>query len=255
MFRIDVDSNTTVLPTPEVAGTPGYFRAQSDPVQTQVSNDYMNMLQEEIINVILAAGLTPSKTDYTQLAQAIGLKSGAWTTGDVKATFKTVADSGWVMINDGSIGSATSGATTRANADTAALFTLLWTNVSNTDAPVSGGRGASAAADFAANKTLTIPLMLGRALGFAGTGAGLTARTLGQTLGEETHVLITAEMPSHTHTLTPSSDMVQAVTAGGGIYTAGTLGGAVNQTIGSTGGDGAHNNMQPITFMNVMIKL
>lgn len=253
MFRIDVDSNTTVLPTPEVAGTPGYFRAQTDPVQTQVSNDYMNMLQEEIINVLLAAGLTPSKTDYTQLAQAIGLKSGAWTTGDVKATFKTVADSGWVMINDGSIGSATSGATTRANADTAALFSLLWTNVSDTYAPVSSGRGASAAADFAANKTLTIPKMLGRALGFAGTGSGLTARTLGQTVGEETHVLITAEMPSHNHTM---HGFEGTISPAGTVYIGDSNGGTPGTEVtDNTGGDGAHNNMQPTTFMNVMIKL
>ena len=87
--------------------------------------------------------------------------ASSFTTGDVKTTLKTAADAGWVMMNDGTIGDASSGATTRANADTQALFTLLWTNVSNTNCPVSGGRGASAAADFAAHKTIALPKMLG----------------------------------------------------------------------------------------------
>jgi microcystin-dependent protein len=42
--------------------------------------------------------------------------------------------------------------------------------------------------------------MRGRVNIGAGTGAGLTARTLGATGGTETHTLTTAEMPTHTHT-------------------------------------------------------
>src|SRR5690606_11007901 len=59
-------------------------------------------------------------------------------------------------------GNAVSGATTRANADTEALFALLWAEFSNTELPiftsagVASTRGASAAADFAAGKRLTI---------------------------------------------------------------------------------------------------
>ncbi len=122
--------------------------------------------------------------------------SGGFSTGDVKLTFKSTADSGWVMMNDGTIGNASSGATTRANADTEALFTVLWNNITNTWAAVSGGRGASAAADFAASKTLALPKALGRALAVAGSGSGLTARSLGQTAGAETHTLATSEIPA-----------------------------------------------------------
>ena len=93
-----------------------------------------------------------------------------FSTGDAKLTYKTVADNGWILADDKSIGSAASGATGRANADTAALYTLLYTNVSNDWAPVTGGRGASAAADFAANKPLFLPKTLGRALAGYGTG-------------------------------------------------------------------------------------
>lgn len=216
--------------------------------------------QREIMNVIQEAGLDPDGNDLTQLAQAIiGLiatHSPTFTTGDVKLTMKTVADPGWVMMNDGSIGNAGSGATTRANADTEALFTLLWNNVDNAWAPVqdSAGspiaRGTSAAADFAAGRRLVLPRTLGRALAVAGGGAGLTARALGQYVGSETHTLTTAELPSHTH---PYREMFNGPVgvAGGSQFFYSTY----NATTGATGSGSAHNNMQPTAFLNVMIKL
>lgn len=177
--------------------------------------------------------------------------ASSFTTGDVKTTLKTVADSGWVMMNDGTLGDASSGATTRANADTQALFALLWTNVSNANCPVSGGRGASAAADFAAHKTIALPKLLGRALAGAGTGAGLTARNLGDAVGEEAHTLTVSEMPSHQH--------------GIGVHlrgSNGTIGGSFLMSDSTpddltepTGGGAAHNVMQPTSFANFMIKL
>jgi hypothetical protein len=127
-----------------------------------------------------------------------------WTTGDVKVTLKTAADSGWVMFDDGTIGSASSGATTRANADTEDLFTLLWTNTTDANCAVSSGRGVSAASDFAANKTIALPKVLGRALAVYGTGSGLTARALAAALGSENAVVVShdhvASQVAHTHT-------------------------------------------------------
>ncbi len=148
---------------------------------------------------------------------ADGAGSGAWTdvnsvvtstnfaTGDIKATFRLTADSGWILFG-GSIGDASSAATRRANADTVNLFTLLWNNVSDTYAPVSGGRGASAAADFAAHKRLTLPAFEGRVPGHYGAGSGLGAtKLLGQTEGAYTHALSAAEMPTHSHSGTTDS--------------------------------------------------
>lgn len=83
-------------------------------------------------------------------------------TGARQGFFRTTAPSGWVKGNGGTIGNASSGATTRANADTVDLFTLFWEQFSNTVLPIqtSAGaastRGASAAADFAANKRLPV---------------------------------------------------------------------------------------------------
>ncbi len=92
-----------------------------------------------------------------------------WDTGDIKATMSIVAGDGWVLMNNETIGSASSGATGRANADTQPLFELLWTL---SDASVliynSTGdldtRGASATADFNANKRLQLPQVVGRSI-------------------------------------------------------------------------------------------
>lgn len=77
-------------------------------------------------------------------------------TGDTIFVEFDGARSGWVRQNGRTIGSVTSGATERANADTQALFVWLWSNFSDSLCPVSSGRGASAADDFADNKTITL---------------------------------------------------------------------------------------------------
>lgn len=179
-----------------------------------------------------------------------------FTTGDVKLTIKTAADSGWVLMNDGTIGNAASGATTRANADTAALYALLWNNTVNGDCAVSTGRGASAAADFAAGKTIALPKALGRALATYGAGSGLTARTMAKIAGTETHALTTAELATHTHAFSPHSllggDSTTGVADTGGIYYKGT---ALDIQTAASGSGDAHNNVQPTLFLNTMIKL
>jgi hypothetical protein len=192
--------------------------------------------------------MTPART-----AEAIvALVPPEFTTGDIKATIKTTADSGWVMLDDGSIGSATSGATTRANADTEDLFLLLWTNISDTYAAVNGGRGASAAADWAANKRISLPKALGRALAASGSGSGLTARSLGQTTGTETHTLSTAEIPSHNHSYNDPGSPAFVVESGvSGL----ALNSPASANTGNAGGGGSHANMQPTVFVNFMVKL
>lgn len=128
--------------------------------------------------------------------QVTALSVPAWTTGDTKLSYKVVADPGWILLDDGTIGSAASAATTRANADTEALYTLLWNNTTDANCAVSTGRGANAAADFAANKTIALPKVKGRELAIYGAGAGLTARTLAQAIGAETIVIAAANLPA-----------------------------------------------------------
>ena len=85
--------------------------------------------------------------------------------------------SGYVFLW-GTIGDATSLATNRANADCERLFLHLWTITANAQCPVTpGGRGASAAADWAAHKQLALPAHAGRGMvardNLSGTAAGI----------------------------------------------------------------------------------
>jgi hypothetical protein len=101
--------------------------------------------------------------------------------GDVKWRPTSGAVTGFVRMNGKTLGSASSGATERANADTATLYAFLWNNLSDSVATVSAGRGASAAADFAANKTIVVPSMQGRFAGglddMGGTAANVSQRS------------------------------------------------------------------------------
>lgn len=153
--------------------------------------------------------------------------------------------SGWVRANARTIGSVSSGATERANADVENLFLYLWGTFSNTLCPVSGGRGASAAADWAANKTIgTLDLRkkapfglddMGNtaAGGFAGVtfdvGDAVTAASMG---GAALHILTEAQLPALTKNLTINANTT-GITA--------TTGNNLGPGTGSTGyhhGDG-----------------
>lgn len=125
-------------------------------------------------------------------------------TGDMKIVYGTGAITGFVRANGRTIGSATSGATERANSDAQALFQYLWGADSNLT--VSGGRGADAATDWAANKTITLPDWRGRAIagltGMGNTNNGILANTvtnpdvLGSSGGFETSTIARANLPN-----------------------------------------------------------
>lgn len=91
-------------------------------------------------------------------------------TGDVRTSMSTTGYGGWVAMNDGTIGSASSNATTRANIDTWQLYNLLWSATTNTALPsftsagVLSTRGADAITDFGNNVQLALPKALGRVL-------------------------------------------------------------------------------------------
>ncbi len=113
-------------------------------------------------------------------------------TGHVELFFGSTAPSGWVIYN-GSIGNGASGGTCRANADTQSLFAFLWDNLSNTVAPVSSGRGASADDDFSANKTISLTGLAASL--FAQLGANPQLTNTGAN-----SLLLTADMlPQHSH--------------------------------------------------------
>lgn len=178
------------------------------------------------------------------------IEGSAWNTGDVKTTLVAAAPAGWVLANDGSIGDGASGAT-YANIAALALFTFLWNGFSNAICPVSTGRGANAAADWAAHKTISLVPMAGRVLGATGAGAGLTARALADRAGEETHALSVGELAAHHHNVTHEAGSDTSGTGLAGSSSAQDQ----NKNTDDTGNGDPHNNMQPTTFLNVLIKL
>ncbi len=180
-------------------------------------------------------------------------------TGDIRPSYGLIPP-GWVSMNDGSIGNTLSLATNRANIDTFPLYNMLYTNVIDAWAPVSGGRSGTASTDFLANKRLTLTRQMGRAIAAFGQGSGLSNRVLGQYTGDEIVVLTTGEVPNLLVTVTGNTP------SGPGAYVAtnqvftdnGASGGTFSLTSHGTttnGGGGAHENMQPTVFSEFMIKL
>ena len=171
-------------------------------------------------------------------------------TGDVIWLDQSGTRSGWVRDNGRTIGSATSGASERANSDCQSLYTFLWNTYSSTICPVNGGRGANAAADWAANKWITLPDKRGYAPGglddmgnsaanrYTGVPfASGNATTAGSVCGEATHTLTENELPSLTKTTNSNGDHSHFVSytftnkSGGPDFIGGswlTSGGAVN---------------------------
>lgn len=123
-----------------------------------------------------------------------------------------------------------------------ALFSLLGTTY--------GGNGKS---NFA------LPDLQGRAPMHPGQGPGLSLHDLGETGGSETVTLLESEIPSHSHSMSASTQLGlenspqgQNVAAGDGINLyppASNLNPMAEEMLAPAGGDQPHNNLQPyLTF-------
>lgn len=131
--------------------------------------------------------------------------------GEVGLFLRATAPAGWAE-GGGTIGDAASSSTTRANADTAALFALAWAcDILDTPIYTSAGaasvRGADAATDFAAHKRIQLPDLRGEWLRGWDNGRGINAgRRLGQQqaemIGPHGHPLTMNAVADHQHTLT-----------------------------------------------------
>lgn len=223
-------------------------------------------------------GTTKVATNAYADASSAAAVALAVPTGTTLMYAGSTAPTGWVLMSGLTIGSSTSGATGRANTDTTALYTLLWNTYSNTICPVSGGRGGSAAADFAANKTLTLLDGRGRfiagadamggtpagRLGSGSTGGVTGSATIGVVGGEQSHTLSSGEQASMS---VGGSTGAVAMSNGGTAFAEG--GGTIQSLVQefqinygttsisgtATGGGGGHNNTPPVIVMNTIIKL
>ena len=206
-------------------------------------------------------------------------------TGTPMPCLTATAIPGYVPANTNTIGNASSNGTNRANADTLFLFRFLWSLPASV-CPIftSGGapstRGATATADFAANKAIATPDMRGAGLVGVDTMGGPATTRLsgvpvtsgsatvpGSIIGENFHVLTSTEVPAtafatntgvesvpHTHqyNATPTASPVGGGYSGTGnianpIVVTNTGGESVTHTHSVTGaisgGGGSHNNV------------
>lgn len=166
--QISVTANIPILPSPLVyggCGNSGLFLQVWYPTDATTNIDFTKPA--------LYLGTVAPTSEYETYDQISTILDSP-RTGDVQATLtnawlstSNACPFGWVFMNDGTIGSATSGATARANIDTFPLYNLIWNSVIRTWAPIVGATTGTAIGDFTAN----LPLYLTRALGrvFAGT--------------------------------------------------------------------------------------
>jgi len=98
--------------------------------------------------------------------------------GDIKYSVRSDDHNGWLKCDGRSL----------SRTDYTDLFDIIGTSFGSADI-----------------NHFNLPDTRGRVLGAVGTGAGLTARSLGQTVGTETHTLTVNQMPTHSHTGTTDS--------------------------------------------------
>lgn len=189
---------------------------------------------------------------------SVGDLSNDAPTGTVRMNFEDDAPSGWITLDDGTIGSAASSAD-NANDDNETLYKLIWNNISDTYAPVTGGRNPSADQDWALNKPIQLPQVNGRAI--------KGATTLGKTAGTESHTMTLNELPLHQHTIENVF-----ISPGGSGGASGIVGeypetnpsypdgyayavGYTSVHTSAEGGGNAQTLMQPTVFGRFIIKL
>lgn len=159
--------------------------------------------------------------------------------GDLKYSVQSSDHNGWLKCDGRSL-----------NRELYAnLFAVIGTSFGNNDA-----------------QTFKLPDCRGRVLGTIGTGTGLTPRTLGAVVGEETHTMTVAEIATHSHTITDpghthgytnntNDQGVHTVTtqdsaADNADLSATTASATTGITVDNTGSSTPFNVMQPTIFIS-----
>lgn len=153
--------------------------------------------------------------------------------GEIRIMSFTFAPSGWALCN---------GQLLPINQNQA-LFALLSTTY--------GGNGTT---------TFGLPNLQGRLPLHANSGSGYP---LGQSGGEQTHVLSVPELPGHTHAVQANSATANAESPASGTWSSRTnanMFGSANpdttmnsQAVGNSGQGQAHENMSPYLVLNFCI--
>ena len=208
----------------------------------------LNVTAGKLANTLDLSGKSVTLADNSiALAKLVtAVQNALLPTGAVSYFARNSAPTGWVLANGGTIGNASSNADL-ASADGEALFAVLWGN-GWTDAllPVltSGGsastRGASAAADWAANKRMTLPDLRGLFLRGWGSQTISTVSYSSANFGTKQQ----DALQGHKHDVSPSTVVI--TTGGGAYFGSGTASAAATGTGGPVA-DGANGTPRVAT--------
>lgn len=186
-----------------------------------VTKDNQSTVPTLTLGALVVTGATALGATATVAGEQILTRR--YTTGEVVLSVASTAPVGTLALDGRTIGSAASGGTARANADTQALFELLWTASDNTLLPIQDAtgaattRGLTAAADFAANKRLPLPTPQDGDALLAAVSSPVMARTVGANL-EHTHTGTANAAGAHAHNVrigTSEGDDNTATNGGG----------------------------------------
>lgn len=150
-----------------IAGTPA-----ASPVDPSIPADGSYLLLARVRVNAAATSITDAVITDLRTRAAVPANVAS-PIGSVVSYAGSAAPAGWLLC-DGSEASRT-------------VYAALFAVVGTTYGPGNG------------STTFNVPDLRGRSPMGAGTGTGLTARTLGAKLGEEGHVLTLAETPGHSH--------------------------------------------------------
>jgi hypothetical protein len=149
---------TLVHASPVVANSNGIFPPVYLPYET-----YRVRVTTSVGVEIYDASDIANPAPYTESGGLAVVQSQIFQTGDPIWRMRSDPVEGWIRLNGRTIGPVGSGATERANEDCFDLYVYAWDHWFDNDAPVTGGRGVSASADWLAGKPIQPRKMNGMA--------------------------------------------------------------------------------------------
>jgi len=213
---------------------------------------------------VLCDGSAISRSTYATLFAIVGTTYG---TGDGSTTFNVPDFRGRVAIGSGAGTKVATFVSQAGNTITATGLSNISINEFQTGTPVTYHTSGTVITGLTndtvyyvikvTNSTFKLASSLsnanaGTAIALSSNGSGtqtftysITTTSLGDTGGEQNHLLSVAELAAHTHTY-----------GNGGAfgYTGGGQSGSSATNTSSAGGDSQHNNMQPFLAINYIIK-
>jgi len=241
--RIVIDSST---------GSVSVITGTSDPTPSAPAITAGKLPVAQVLLTSASTVITNSMITDERALNSMGVSS--LNTGMVMMWLSSTAPTGWLKLNGNSIGSASSGGTFTGTAYQN-LYYYFWNNLTDTWAPVAGGRGLSAIADWTANKKLTMPNMADYIAMGVGSNAATPGAQAGSAVGTPTGsvatvigntTLGTGSIPSHDHGIPGNTN-------------SGTTDGSLDLNTGSTttptyntattGGGGSHTHTGSSTFL------